>query len=30
VLVLPKAATDLKASRDEFFRVMIDPGVVSR
>jgi hypothetical protein len=25
VLVIPKAATDLKASRDEFFRVMTDP-----
>lgn len=27
VLVIPKAATDLKASREEFFRVMTDPGL---
>jgi hypothetical protein len=25
VLDIPKAATDLKASRDEFFRVLEDP-----
>ncbi len=25
VLVIPKAATDLKTSRDEFFRIMTDP-----
>jgi hypothetical protein len=27
VLVIPKAATDLKASRDEFFRVLENPAV---
>jgi hypothetical protein len=27
VLVIPKAKTDLKASREEFFRVMRDPSL---
>jgi hypothetical protein len=27
VLVIPKATTDLKASREEFFRVLTNPGV---
>jgi hypothetical protein len=30
VLVIPKAATDLKASREEFLRVMTSPGLFPR
>jgi hypothetical protein len=30
VLVIPKAATDLRASREEFFRVLTNPAVYQR